>query len=190
MRIRAEVEPFREAIEAIHRLLYKFDDRGVIIGGIAVGFLGKPRFTEDVDGLFLLSIQDLTQFLEAASKESITPRIPKAESFARKNRVLLLIHNPSGVNIDVFLGILPFEEEVVERGRLHSAGNLTIRLPTPEDLIILKAIAHRPKDLEDILTIIEKNPNLDTKRIKRWVQSFADVLEDAYIWEEIADFLN
>lgn len=30
-----------------------------------------------------------------------------------------------------------------------------ICLPTPEDLIILKAVAHRPKDLLDIRTLIE-----------------------------------
>ncbi|MBE7436142.1 MAG: hypothetical protein HS100_19660 [Anaerolineales bacterium] len=37
------LEPFRASLEALQRLLHKFDDRGVIIGGIAVGFLGKPR---------------------------------------------------------------------------------------------------------------------------------------------------
>ena len=47
------MEPFRAAIEAVQRLLAQFDNRGVIIGGIAVGLLGRPRFTEDVDAMFL-----------------------------------------------------------------------------------------------------------------------------------------
>jgi hypothetical protein len=46
------------------------------------GFLGKPRFTADVDAMFLLSIQDIPQFLKLASKEDIVPRIKDAEAFA------------------------------------------------------------------------------------------------------------
>lgn len=38
---------------------------------------------------------------------------------------------------------------MVERAGTKSFANLSLRLPTPEDLIVMKAIAHRPKDLED-----------------------------------------
>lgn len=67
----------------------KFDDRGVIIGGIAVGFLGRPRFTADVDAVFLLSTQDIPKFIELASRENIIPRRKDAEEFARKIKPLL-----------------------------------------------------------------------------------------------------
>lgn len=187
MKLQKEIEPFRATIEAIQRLLAKFDNRGVIIGGIAVGFLGRPRLTEDVDAVFLLSTQDIPQFLEAAKTEKIKPRIPNAEEFARKNRVLLLQHSPTETNIDISLGILPFEEEMVERGIVQSTGTLSVRLPTPEDLIIMKAIAHRPKDLEDIRTIVGKNPKLDTARIKKWIKSFGEVLEMPSLWDDIAE---
>jgi hypothetical protein len=50
----------------------------------------------------------------------------------------------------------------------------------------MKAIAHRPKDIEDIRTIIDKQPSLDTARIKRWVKQFAEVLEMPSLWEDIA----
>ena len=187
MKLQKEIEPFRATIEAIQRLLAKFDDRGVIIGGIAVGFLGRPRLTEDVDAMFLLSTNDIPQFLEAAKIENIQPRIPNAEEFAKKSRVLLLQHSPTEINIDISLGILPFEKETVERGIVQSTSTLSIRLPTPEDLIIMKAIAHRPKDLEDIRTIVDKNPKLDVARIKRWVKEFAEVLEMPDLWDDIAE---
>ena len=187
MKLQKEIEPFRATIEAIQRLLAKFDDRGVIIGGIAVGFLGRPRLTEDVDAMFLLSTNDIPQFLEAAKIENIQPRIPNAEEFAKKSRVLLLQHSPTEINIDISLGILPFEEEMVERGIVQSTSTLSIRLPTPEDLIIMKTIAHRSKDLEDIRTIVDKNPKLDVARIKRWVKEFAEVLEMPDLWDDIAE---
>ncbi len=190
MKLQKEIEPFRAAIEAIQRLLEKFDNRGVIIGGVAVGFLGRPRFTEDVDAMFLLSTHDITQFLEAAKAENIQPRISNAEEFARKSRVLLLQHSPTETNIDISLGILPFEEEMVERGIVQSTSTLSIRLPTPEDLIIMKAIAHRPKDLEDIRTVVDKNPKLDVARIEKWVKSFAEVLEMPSLWDDIVEMFK
>ncbi len=190
MKLDKSLEPFRATIESLQRLLHKFNDRGVIIGGIAVGFLGKPRFTADVDAVFLLSTQDISQFLDFAQAENIFPRIQNAEEFARKNRVLLLKHNPTETDIDISLGILPFEEEMVARGSTKSIANLSIRLPTPEDLIIMKAIAHRSKDLEDIRTIADKNPNLDVQRIEEWVKAFGEVMEAPDLWGLIKPLLK
>lgn len=190
MKLDKSLEPFRAAIEALQNLLHKFNDRGVIIGGVAVGFLGKPRFTADIDVMFLLSTQAIPKFIELASMENIIPRIQNAEEFARKNRILLLRHVPTETDIDVSLGVLPFEEEMVERGGFKYFANLSIRLPTPEDLVITKAIAHRPKDLEDIRTIAAKYPNLDVRRIEQWVKAFGEVMEAPDLWDLIEPLLR
>lgn len=190
MKLDRSLEPFRAAIESLQRLLHQSNDRGVIIGGVAVGFLGRPRFTADVDAVFLLATSDISRFMKLAQAENIFPRIQDAEDFARKNRVLLLRHGPTETDIDISLGILPFEEEMVERGGTKTFADLAIRLPTPEDLIIMKAIAHRPKDLEDIRTIADKYPDLDRKRIEKWVKSFGDALELPDLWDEIKRLLN
>ena len=190
MKLDKTLEPFRAAIESVQRLLHKSNDRGVIIGGIAVGFLGRPRFTADVDAVFLLSTKNISQFVKLARAEDIFPRIPDAEDFARKNRVLLLRHNPTETDVDISLGILPFEEEMVERGSTKTFAGLSIRLPTPEDLVIMKAIAHRPKDLDDIRTIADKYPDLDRKRIEEWVRSFGEALELPDLWNQIKPLLK
>jgi predicted nucleotidyltransferase len=190
MKLDKSLEPFRATIESLQRMLLQYNDRGVIIGGIAVSLLGKPRFTADVDALFLLSTQDIPQFLEIARAENIIPRIQNAEEFARKSRVLLLKHLPTETNIDISLGILPFEEEVVERGNTITFANLSARLPTPEDLIILKAVAHRPKDLDDIRVVAQNFPNLDIQRIEQWVKAFSEVLEQPDLWNQIEPLLR
>jgi hypothetical protein len=182
--------PLIKPLKALQLLLDKYEERGVIIGGIATGFLGKPRFTVDLDAIFLASIEDIPKILELAKNEGIEARIQDVIEFAKRNRVLLLRHNESGINIDISLGILPFEEEVVGRSVLHNAGLLSVRLPTPEDLVILKAIAHRPKDLLDIREIVLNNPNLDIARIKHWVKEFADVLELPELWGQIEKILK
>jgi predicted nucleotidyltransferase len=103
---------------------------------------------------------------------------------------LLLKHTATETDVDISLGILPFEQEMVERSVVESIGILSIRLPTPEDLIIMKAVAHRPKDLEDIRTIIEKNPLIDVARIKQWVRSFGKALEMPNLWDDIAEMFK
>ncbi len=128
--------------------------------------------------------------LSTAQAEGIIPRIPDAADFARKNRVLLLKHSPTDTDIDVSLGILPFEEEMVDRAKTQSFAGLSVRLPTPEDLIIMKAIAHRPKDLDDIRTIADKYPGLDKNRVMEWVKSFGDALELPDLWAQIRNLLD
>jgi len=179
-----------EPLMALQRLLDRFGEKSLIIGGIAVGFLGKPRFTADLDAMFFASIQDIPRILEIAKLEGITPRIEKVEEFAQKSRVLLMRHTASGANIDISLGALKFEEEAVERGVRRQVGALSVRLPTPEDLIIFKAVAHRPKDLEDIRTIVDVNPNLDLKRIQQWVEAFAEILALPDLWKQIEKIIK
>ena len=182
-------EPFHDPLEALDRLLSHFGHRGVVIGGIAVGLLSQTRFTEDLDAMILLSMDDIPSFLAMAEKEGIVPRIDQAEDFAKRSRVLLLRHERSQTSIDISLGVLPFEEEVIRRSISHTIDDtLTIRLPTPEDLIIMKAIAHRPKDLLDIQGIIQSNPGLDQKRIQDWITQFAQLLEMPELWEDIANW--
>ncbi len=184
-----EIASLLAPLTALQRLLACFNDRGIVIGGVAASLLGKPRLTADVDAMILLSVDDLPRLMQAARDEGLVPRIADAEDFAGRNRVLLLRHEASGINVDISLGVLPFEIEAVERSVVHQAGPLSIRLPTPEDLIIFKAVAHRPKDLLDIQAIIASHPNLDRQRIKYWVGEFVKVLEMPELWDDMAAWL-
>jgi hypothetical protein len=191
MKLPDEIEPFFEPLKSLQNLISHFNDRGVVIGGVAAGVLGKARFTEDLDAMLLLSTQDIPRLLDAAKQEGMEARIENAAEFAKKSRVLLLRHVITGTNIDISLGILPFEQEVVDRSTMHEFdSSLHVRLPTPEDLVIMKAIAHRPKDLQDIQIITEKYPNLDNARIESWVKDFAEVLEMPNLWKQIEEILK
>ena len=181
--------PFLVPIQALQNLLSEFDDQGVIIGGIAASLLGTPRFTADLDAVFLLSFDDLPLLIEKAAAQGIEPRIADLIGFARKSRVLLLRHAASGTDIDLSLGILPFEVEMVERSQMVEIGAIKLRLPTPEDLIIMKAVAHRPKDLADIQAIASNHLHLDKERIRFWVEQFGEALDLPDLWKMIAQLL-
>jgi hypothetical protein len=191
MRLPEELQPYHEPLEAVQNLIVRFNQRGVVIGGIAVSVLGKARYTADLDAVFLLSTQDIPRFLDEAKQEGIEPRIENAAEFAKRNRVLLLRHVITDTEIDISLGIMPFEQEVVERSEIQEFDDtLRVRLPTPEDLIIMKAIAHRPKDMEDIRILVNKYPILDLARIRRWVKDYAKTMEAPELWNDIKKILK
>ncbi len=181
--------PFLTPLQSLQNLLTEFHERGVIIGGIAASLLGAPRFTVDLDAVFLISLSDIPTLLQAASRQGIEPRIQDIEAFARKNRVLLLRHTASGTDIDLSLGMLPFEIEMVERSNLLEVGPIKLRLPAPEDLIILKAVAHREKDVADIRAIALSHPDIDKERIRFWVEQFGDALNLPGLWADIEKLL-
>lgn len=186
----AVLEPLLAPIAAIQKVIEKLDDQGVIIGGVAASLLGQPRLTADADALLLLSIDEVPTLIELAQAEGLHPRLPDVVDFARRSRVVLLRHTESGIDVDISLGLLPFEVEAVERSQEHQAGSLTVRLPTPEDLIILKAVAHRTKDMLDIEAVLASQPNVDKERIAFWVQQFAELLEMPELWTDVERLLQ
>ncbi len=190
MKTPKQLKRLRATLAALQRLIDRFESQGVIIGGVAVSLLGKPRFTADADAVILLPINDLPAVLKAAEEEGFSPRYPNFEEFARTNRLLLLRHKKTGITADISLGALPIEQEMVQRSRLVNLGNLSLRVPTVEDLVILKAVAHRPKDLLDIQSLVEINPTLDRERIKKWMQDFAQLLEMPELWDDIARLIG
>ncbi len=181
---------FLAPLQALQYLLESFHNKGVIVGGIAASLLGVPRFTADLDAVFILENEEIPELMELASRFGIEPRISDAEIFARKSRVLLMRHTASGVDIDLLMGMLPFEAEMVERSKIFETGAIKLRLPSPEDLIIMKAVAHRPKDMADIQAVAENTPDLDIERIQYWVEQFAVALDQPELWVSIEQWLR
>lgn len=178
------------ALKAIEQLLAQTNSQGIIIGGIAVSLLGRARFTEDIDAIIFTDEERLPEFLEIAKKYSLIPRINNVEEFASRTRVLLLQYAPDMLNVDISLGALPFEKEAMERSQLVKSGGVSFRIPTPEDLVIMKALARRPKDYEDIRGIVLLHPDMDKKRIEHWVRQFASTLEMPEIWKDLREILE
>lgn len=149
--------------------------QAVVVGGVAASFLGRPRFTQDIDALAIISESEWSEAVDVAASHGIVPRIDDAVEFARRSRVLLLRHQESAIDIDVILGGLPFEEDAVLNGQRYVIGGVTIRLPKVEDLLIMKAVAHRPRDLQDIEGLLLAHPDLDLGSVRQWVREFAAV---------------
>jgi hypothetical protein len=85
----------------------------------------------------------------------------------------VLRHEKSGIDVDLSCAGTAFELEALRRATRLRLGRRRIALPTPEDLIVFKAIAHRPRDLFDIEGIVLAHPDLEVARIRRWLDHFA-----------------
>ena len=182
--------PFEQALADLVLWLDQISGRGLVIGGVAASLLGRPRLTQDIDLLVLIDESQWKEFLKVGLRFGFEPRISDALAFARKNRVLLMRHTKSGLDIDVSFGSLPFEEEALKRSSKVRVGDMSIPLPTPEDLIVMKAVAHRPKDLMDIEAILEANPKLDRKRVLKWVKAFAEAVEMPEILNDLEKLMK
>ena len=161
----------------------------MIIGGIAASILGRPRATRDIDALAVAPEDQWTRLLGSSKTHGILPRIENVQEFARRTRVLLLRHIESGIDIDIILSGLPFEAEAVSRAAVHDLGGVRVLLPQVEDLLIMKAIAHRPQDLRDIEGLLDVFPAADVERVRRWVREFAAAAELPELPEEFEKLL-
>lgn len=93
------------------------------------------------------------------------------------------------IDVDISVAGLPFEDELLARSTSVEVEGITIPIPTPEDFIILKAVANRPHDWADIEGVLDAHAKLDRERVRRWVRDFATVLEMPEIVDDLEKLL-
>ena len=68
---------------------------------------------------------------------------------------------------------------MVRRGTDERLGNsLTVRVATAEDLVIMKLIASRDRDLEDVARLLELHAEIDRSYVRSVVSGFAEAMEE------------
>lgn len=166
-----------QAAAKVARWLENHGIRYFIIGGIALQYWGETRLTRDVDVTVLVEQSQMDAFLQDALKQ-FRPRIPNALEFARQHRVLL-VETEDGVPIDISLGTFGYEEEAWKHSEeVEFEGIGRLRLISAEDLIIHKCVAGRPRDIEDVESIlIRQKLQVDVERIRFWLTAFREVVD-------------
>jgi predicted nucleotidyltransferase len=172
-------DPLLSALAALANALEASGTPSMVIGGIAVIAHGVARQTIDIDATIAAARTSIKDLVELFAKYDIHPRIDDAIRFAQERQVLLLIHRPSNVPLDVTLAWLPFEEEALARARPMDFGGVSISVVSPGDLIVYKAIAWRERDRTDIeRLLIARYDELDLDAIRARVREFAAVIDD------------
>lgn len=166
------------------RIAKELTDRSVrymVIGGQAVLLYGEPRLTKDIDITLGLGVEGLPVIKEVAARLSFAILVEDAETFVRKTLVLPVMDEDSGIRIDFIFSFSHYERQALERATGVTIRDTPVNFASLEDVVIHKIIAGRPRDIEDIRSILIKNPDYDLSYIDRWLTEFDKSLGAAYV---------
>jgi len=160
-----ELEP-SECAASIGDLLDRHGIRWVLAGALAaLRYRTTPRLTTDAD-LLVERAPTLIDVLEQAGY-----RVRQVAEPGEPPHLLLV--DGRGARVDMLLPIVDYQWLALERG-------LAQRCLTAEDVVIHKLIAWRPRDRNDIASILDSGVLLDRLYVEGWAREW-DVLDR---WQE------
>jgi hypothetical protein len=148
----------------------------MVIGGFAATIWGEPRFTRDLNVTVSVPSESLRPTIELMI--SAFPSLASDPlKFVTETRVLPIM--VGSVPVYLVFAALPYEEEAIGRARLIKLTSGTLPICAPEDLILHKIAAQRPKDYEDIEGVFRyRHAELDYGYLDPRVEELADALSD------------
>lgn len=156
--------PLADLYARLEQALAVFD--WFLFGARAAIHYGSARATVDVDVSLRLAGASLDSLVERAAARGFTTRITGWRDLADRARVLLLIDQRSGIEVDVVLTGPGLEDEFHSRARKAGFGGVELPVIAPEDLLISKLLAGRPQDLQDVEAVLAAQPDLDLARVR------------------------
>lgn len=140
------------AFEALGVQWYVFGAQAVIAAGV-------PRLTADIDVTVAVPSGGPMALLTALERSGLRLReVGDVATFIAETRVIPVVHVASNVPVDVVLAGPGPEEDMMERAQLRQVGPAQIPFVDLADLIALKILAGRDKDLEDVRLLIRASP--------------------------------
>ncbi|MBP6843797.1 MAG: nucleotidyl transferase AbiEii/AbiGii toxin family protein [Kofleriaceae bacterium] len=141
--------------------------RACLIGGHAVNTWIEPRFTSDIDLTVLADRPALERALEELAVhgyqvvQAVGADAPSGPDFLR-------LAAASGPPLDIQTAKTDYQRQLIARAVATREG---LPVATAEDLVILKLIAHRPKDVVDLRGLVAL-PDLDWAYVEQWAAAW------------------
>jgi len=170
---------FQKLLKKIANELNAHNIPYMVIGGQAVLIYGEPRLTKDIDITLGVGVSKLNEINSIVKK--LILKILVDENFVQNTMVLLVIDEKTGIRVDFIFSFSLYEKQAIKRATDIKFGNTIVKFASLEDLVIHKIIAGRAIDIEDVRSIILKNPDYDAEYIKRWLQEFDKSLNEKFL---------
>jgi hypothetical protein len=180
---------FQRLLKKVASSLDKFQIPYMVIGGQAVLLYGEPRLTKDIDITLGVGVDHLGEMKKIVDRLSLKYLTENVDDFAKETMVLPVIDQKSGIRIDFIFSYSPYERQAIERARKIAFGRTGVKFASLEDLVIHKMIAERPRDIEDVQSILLRNPEYDSQYIEKWLSQFDSALDKKYR-ESFAELIN
>jgi len=159
---------------ALGELSNALDAEGIewmLIGGLAVGAWTTPRGTKDVD--LALSVPNVEQLAKALRVAHLG--VPTSLSATVREsgvvRVTRALPGQPLLVVDLLCAGTDFEVEALSRRRSSELFGVRIWIASPDDLLLYKLIAGRPRDMADAdrLVRLDDVPE-DLPRVRAWAR--------------------
>lgn len=151
--------PVADLLAALGATLGELGLRWYLFGGQAALIHGAARLTADVDATVDVGAFPIQKLLEALAGRGFDARISDPLEFADRTRVLPLLHRGTGIPLDLVLAGPGPEQLFLARAEPRSIEGVTVPVAAAEDLIAMKVLAGRAKDLEDVVAIVAAHPS-------------------------------
>ena len=162
-----------------------------LFGAQAAILYGAARLTADIDITVAMRGHPLAELIAALKQSGFETRISEAEKFAEQHRVLLVVHASSRMPVDIVIAGPGPEEAFLARSRKLAIGGVMIPVASPEDLIVMKLLSGRNKDLDDVNAVLSaKLPELDITLIERSLKEFETVLNRSDLTPQLRKILD
>jgi hypothetical protein len=152
--------------------------RWYVFGAQAVVAYGRPRMTADVDVTVEIPDGATKRLLDTLGAFQFTLRFPLAPDFA--GHFLPMRHDATKMPVDVTLARPGLHVKFLDRCRRVEIGGAKVPLISAEDLIAIKILAARRKDLEDVRGILlEQHAILKLERVDEVLRDLERATSDA-----------
>ena len=178
------MENLLQSVRALQRRLSDAGIPSIVIGGVAVAVWGEPRVTRDVDLKVLLGRDDADRLLAVLAPDYVSLLADPRK--ALRQQAMVFVQDPAGIRLDLLLADTPYDVLAIQRGRdVELQPGVTIRLCSPEDLVIYKLISTRLRDHEDAQGVIRRQGStLDDEYVLDWLHQFEQALDDSTLVAE------
>jgi len=163
---------FEKLLKNIASALFKKDIPYMIIGGQAVLLYGEPRLTRDIDVTLGVGVEKLPLVLDAVKVLNLKVLPSDPQDFVKRSWVLPVMDGKTKIRIDFIFSYTFYEQQAIKRGKDVRIDRRKVRFASVEDVIIHKIFAGRPRDIDDVKSIIIKNRDINKKYIRSWLKEF------------------
>jgi len=163
---------FEKILSKIGAVLKKHNIPYMIIGGQAVLLYGEPRLTRDIDLTLGVNTEYVDELLKVIRELSLKPIPENIKLFVQQTMVLPALEETTGIRVDFIFSFTTYGIEAIKKARKITIIGQEVCFASPEDVIIHKIFAGRPRDIEDVRSIILKNSDMDIQYIRSWLKEF------------------
>jgi Nucleotidyltransferase of unknown function (DUF6036) len=179
--------PFAEVLRALDAAFRELGADYYVFGAQAALIHGAARLTADVDVTVRMDPEDPARLIAALGGNGFTTRIQDPD-FVARTRVLPVLHEPTGINADVVLAGPGIEELFLRRAERREIDGVVVSVACAADLIVMKILAGRPKDLQDVEAIVAANADLDVDQVQETLTLLETALDQSDlrpVWQSI-----